>query len=150
TIPTGNVVGPVIVSGTGVLSGSGIVTGSLTNNATILAGSGPGIETVNGNYVQGSTGTWNVRIQGANQGTPDFDQLIVNGTVTLAGTLSPSLLSGFTPVVGTTFKIIDNDGSDAVTGIFNGMLNGSTFITNGYRFQINYAGGTGNDVVLTA
>src|SRR5262249_49757131 len=126
TIPAGRLVGPVTVSGTGTLAGSGTVTGGLTNAGTVGPGNSPGIVTVNGNYTQTSAGKLNIEIAGTNAATPDFDQLIVNGTVTLAGTLNVSLLN-FTPVAGNSFKIIDNDGTDAVSGTFSGLAQGATF-----------------------
>src|SRR5262249_52861107 len=95
-------------------------------------------------------GTLTIEAQGTNPATPDFDQLFVNGAVTLDGTLNVSLLNGYTPSVGDSFKIIDNDGTDAVTGHFAGLPEGATFSVGAYTFSITYAGGTGNDVVLTA
>jgi hypothetical protein len=51
--------------------------------------------------------------------------------------------------VGATFTIINNDGTDAVTGTFAGLAQGATFVVGGETFQINYKGGDGNDVTLT-
>src|SRR5207248_5060697 len=52
---------------------------------------------------------------------------------------------------GDQYKIIDNQGSHAVSGNFVGLPEGTTFYTgNGYPMRISYAGGDGNDVVLTA
>jgi acetyl esterase/lipase len=88
------------------------------------------------------------------------DVLQVTGSVTLENKpLNVNL--GFSPANGTTFVIVDNDGTDAVNGIFVMRANptanfgtplpeGATFATGGQHFQISYAGGTGNDVVLTA
>src|SRR5206468_1472053 len=78
-----------------------------------------------------------------------FDQLAVNGTIALGGNLTVNA-SG-TPAVGTQFLIVDNDGTDPVTGRFAGLpANGSTLTSNGTTFSINYDGGTNNnDVVLT-
>ena len=150
TIPTGKFIGPVSVSGSGVLNGSGIVAGNLSNAATVGPGNSPGIVTVNGNYSQTSAGTLNIEVGGTNPGAPDFDQLLVNGTVTLAGTLNVTALPAYVPApVGTAFKIIDNDGTDAVSGTFTGRAEGSTFTLGVNTFQISYVGGTGNDVVLT-
>ena len=84
-IPTGTTVGPVSLTSGGTLSGSGTVGGLLTNSGTVAPGNSPGIIIVNGNYVQNTGGSLNVEIQGTQATTPDFDQLIVNGTVTLAG-----------------------------------------------------------------
>ena len=80
-------------------------------------------------------------------GTPSAGQLAIAGTVNLIGsTLSLSLLSQ--PTNGQQFTIINNDGTaDAVTGTF---ANGPTITVGSTQFSINYAGGDGNDVVLTA
>jgi hypothetical protein len=43
--------------------------------------------------------------------------------------------------------IINNDSTDAVVGMF---AQGSSVTSGGDTFSINYAGGDGNDVVLTA
>jgi hypothetical protein len=78
------------------------------------------------------------------------DQIQVTGTVTLGNpTLEVTLVSG-TPTAGQTFKLIDNDGTDAVSGTFGNLPEGATLIINGYIFTISYHGGDGNDVVLTA
>lgn len=90
-----------------------------------------------------------------------YDQLEVNGTVSLAGLLSVSMGIGYTPVNGTLFFILANDNGlplDAITGTFsNAPTNGNTYNFGGQDFQISYfgdfAGGTftgGNDVVLRA
>jgi hypothetical protein len=53
-------------------------------------------------------------------------------------------------VTGTTFEIIDNRASDPIHGRFAGLPQGATFAAGGEEFSINYHGGNGNDVVLTA
>ena len=79
-----------------------------------------------------------------------YDQLNVTGTVDLSS-LGSGLTgtAGFTPVAGTTFTIINNDGTDPVVGTFAGKPEGSTITLSGLVFSISYVGGTGNDVVLT-
>ncbi len=42
-----------------------------------------------------------------------------------------------------------NDGSDAVSGTFSHLAEGAVLNVAGLPFQISYAGGSGNDVVLT-
>ncbi len=79
----------------------------------------------------------------------DYGQLIVTGNVTLAGTLDVSLLNSFVPTVNDKYLIIDNLGSNPVTGNFAGLLSGQSFDVGGYQFRITYTGGDGNDVVLT-
>ncbi len=54
-----------------------------------------------------------------------------------------------TPAVGSAFTLIQNDGKDAVTGTFAGLPQGATLLLDGMTFQINYVGGTSNDVGLT-
>ncbi len=60
--------------------------------------------------------------------------------------------SSLTPVTGQTFIIVDNDGTDAITGTFAGLPEGATisnFLGSSLNAAITYVGGTGNDVVLT-
>ena len=83
----------------------------------------------------------------------DFSQLKLTGTIDLGGAdLSIRAGDAIVPV-GTTVTIIDNDGSDAVTGTFRGLPEGAGIVTD-FRtlqvFRVSYVGGTGNDVVLTA
>jgi hypothetical protein len=137
-------------------------TGLLDQNGGVLApGNSVGQTTVNGNYDLASTGTVKIEIFGStfNTTTKLYDRLAVNGTVNLngdsnvggGGTLDVDL--GYSPTVGSSFTILANDGTDAVSGRFKGLLEGATF-TSAYgsqtvTFQISYSGGTGNDVVLT-
>ena len=67
---------------------------------------------------------------------------IAGSTLTLAG--------AYAPFSGNTFVIVANDGADAVTGTFAGLPEGATIAFNGATLQISYAGGTGNDITLTA
>ena len=145
----GTIPNSVTVNSSGTLRGNATVSGNLSNEATVSPGNSPGIITVNGDYSQGSDGTLAMEIQGTNASTPDFDQLIVNGTVTLGGVLNVSLLSGYYPLVNDTFRIIDNDSNDAITGTFVGLPDDTLFALGGATFRIDYYGGTGNDVVLT-
>jgi MBG domain (YGX type)/SdrD B-like domain/Putative Ig domain len=137
--------GQVLLNG-GLLAGTGTVTVTVTNAATVAPGHSPGTLTVTGNYTQTTAGSLNMEINGLAAGT-DYDQLKVNGTVTLNGTLN--LTVGFAPVVGSSFVLIDNNDVDAVTGAFNGLAEGSFLTLNGRPFQLTYQGGKGNDVVLT-
>jgi hypothetical protein len=73
-----------------------------------------------------------------------YDQLIVTGDVSLAGALTLDV--GFTPSLGDMFTIINNQGANAVSGMFS---QGSSVSADGFLFGINYGGGDGNDVVLT-
>jgi hypothetical protein len=76
------------------------------------------------------------------------DSIHVTGTVHVAGQLDVSLPSG-SPAIGQSFTIIDNDGSDPISGTFSGLPEGTKIIGNGFAYRISYVGGDGNDVVLT-
>ena len=61
----------------------------------------------------------------------------MTGTVSITGAnLVINSVSGLT--VGDTLFIVENDGTDPVTGTFNGLANGATFTADGVTFQIFY------------
>src|SRR5205809_34832 len=133
----------------GTLGGTGTV-GAITSTGSggsVAPGVGVGIlASGNVNWSSGSPG-FVVQLNGTTAGT-GYDQLNVTGSVNLGGaTLSGTL--GFSPPNGTSFTIINNDGSDAVIGTFAGLPEGSTVVLSGQSFKVSYVGGTGNDVVLT-
>jgi hypothetical protein len=80
------------------------------------------------------------------------DRLSVHGTVQLAGRLSiPRGGNDPTPPFGNRFRIIDNDGSDPILGIFFGAPEGTVIGAVGGRYlRVSYHGGDGNDVDLVA
>jgi len=92
-------------------------------------------------------GTLQIELNGTTAGS-GYDQLNVHGTVNLAGiTLNASL--NYSSSVGDQFIIINNDGSDAVTGTFIGLAQNAGLSIGAKSFLISYTGGSGNDVVLT-
>src|SRR5262245_32942671 len=130
----------------GVLNGKGQVTttGGLTNSGVVDPGTAsPGILTILGNYTQTASGSLAVTLNGTVAGV-DYDQLVVNGQVTLAGSLTATL--GFASATGNVYRIVDNDGFDSFAGAFAGL---AELTLGGRKFQISYVGGTGNDVTLT-
>jgi len=139
------------ISGSGTLSGSGTI-GALTvsTGGTVAPGNSPGVLVTGDFNLDG--GTFLAELDGTTAGT-QYDQIHVNGTVSLAGLLTLSL--GFNPEVNDIFFLILNDGSDAVTGTFTGLADNSTFSQDGSSFQISYQAdfGTnsltgGNDVAI--
>ena len=60
---------------------------------------------------------------------------------------------GFAPAPGAVLTLVNNTGFNPVSGTFSGLPNGgsisATFAAQTYLFQINYAGGDGNDITLT-
>jgi hypothetical protein len=118
----------------------------VNNGGTLAPGTSPGTTAVNGNYTQ-TAGTLEIEIGGTGAG--QFDLLIVIGNATLGGALEINLFDGFTPSVGQSWKIVDIGGTR--TGTFGGLADGSWAGTFGStNLFINYAGGDGNDVVLTS
>ncbi len=141
------------VSGTGTLGGSGTV-GALTaaSGGTIAPGNSPGILNAGNTELQAGS-TLSMEINGVTAGT-NYDQLNVTGTVSLAGALNLTI-SGFTPTLNSLFFIINNDGTDAVTGTFSNTLTNGVLKMAGQDWLISYTGDStsnsftgGNDVVL--
>ena len=86
-------------------------------------------------------------------GPADHDVLRVNGALHLD---NPSLAIslGYTPTIGQTMVIIENDGTDPIEGSFFASLEGITISVydpafTAHKFQITYQGGDGNDVAIT-
>ncbi|MBI2752995.1 MAG: filamentous hemagglutinin N-terminal domain-containing protein [Betaproteobacteria bacterium] len=108
-----------ILSG-GTLSGGGTIAGNVNNSAgTVAPGASPGILTINGNYVQGPSGTLDMQIGGTTAGT-EYDLLIVTGSASLDGTLNTTLINGFVPAAGSTFTLVQSGG--ALTGTFGSIV----------------------------
>jgi len=137
------------VNSGGTLGGSG-TTGSVTiNNGGVLSpGNSPGILHVQGNLSLALGATVLIELNGPGAGS-QYDQIDVTGTVSL-GDATLSLSLGFMPPSGTMFTIINNDLSDPVSGMFNGLPEGAMFAVSGESFTISYQSGDGNDVVLTS
>lgn len=146
------------VASGGTLSGTGKLTGPVTisSGATLSPGNSPGIISTGTLTVDG---TLKAEINGTTVGT-QYDQVAVTGDVTLNGSTSDlNFLLGYAPVTNDSYTIISNDGTDAVSGTFATVNGGSftagnmfdaTYNSTLYHFQVNYAGGDGNDVVITA
>ena len=93
-----------------------------------------------------------VEIGGTTAGIGGYDRVAVKGTVDLDGAvLDTSLIAGFKPSVGDSFKIVNNNGHDAIIGTFQGLAEGAQLLIDDHAFTITYQGGSQhNDVVLTA
>jgi fibronectin-binding autotransporter adhesin len=146
-IINGNMPGSATVAPGGVIGGTGTIgQGLFGTGGTVAPGTSPGILNTAGLSLSGAS-TLAVELNGATPGT-GYDQLAVTGAVSVGGTLSINL--GYAPTVGDTFRIIDNDGGDAVIGTFSGLAEGALIVVGSTPMIISYVGGTGNDVVLTA
>jgi Ca2+-binding RTX toxin-like protein len=135
-----------------VSGGSLIGTGTLNTPVTVTSGSvapgnSPGI-IATGDLDLGAGSSFDVELNTTytTAGT-DYDQLDVTGTVTLGATLN---LSGgaVAPSGGESVIIINNDGSDAVSGTFAGLAEGDPVSVGSFSGTLTYQGGDGNDVAL--
>jgi autotransporter-associated beta strand protein len=128
----------------------GSLNGNVTVNGGVLAlGTATGIRPVNGSLAVLAGGTFRVRVAGTTPGV-GYDQLNLTNPasgVTLSGALDLIATPGLAD--GTTYRIIDNGGSSAVTGTFAGLPQNAEFYEDSQWWRISYTEGTGNDVVLT-
>jgi len=168
---TGLQAGGIVLANGQTLRGSGNVVGNLTSGTgSIVAPGGTpgaGVLTNTGNFTL--QGTLSVDIAHTTVGLvvagTDYDQLKVTGNVDLTGG-NLALTLGGTIQNGDIFYIVDNQGSNAITGVFASLegtpttlTEGSIFTDGDQEFRITYLanadGGTpsftgGNDVALMA
>jgi outer membrane autotransporter protein len=100
----------------GILCGAGTVTAGVRNNGEVDPG-GVGVAgrlTINGDYTQTAAGVLNIEVGGPNAGT-DYDQLVVTGQATLAGTLNVTLINGYVPAHGAPFQVMTFAGRGGTT-----------------------------------
>ncbi|MGE3329292.1 MAG: beta strand repeat-containing protein, partial [Acidimicrobiia bacterium] len=128
---------------------TGTYTGSVSTagkSVTLSPGGSAGQVTINGNITLDADDTLVIELDGT--APANYDNLTVNGTVDLGdATLSAS--RSFNPNVGTSFTIVDNDSTDAVTGTFASLPEGAVLSIDNIPFTVSYLGGTGNDITLT-
>ncbi|MBN1256424.1 MAG: hypothetical protein JXA52_01825, partial [Planctomycetes bacterium] len=98
------------------LSGRGSVLGNLLNGGTVRPGQSPGILTIDGDYEQTLGGILEIEIDGTDPSL--YDQLVITGAASLAGTLE-IILDTFLPAVGDSFTIMT---FDSYTGGFDDVL----------------------------
>ena len=91
-----------------------------------------GILELGGNYSQADFATLQIDLGGSQAG--EFDQLQVDGNVTLNGTLEVSMINGFELSAGQTIDIIT---ANAVTGTFDNVI-----APDGMNIQVTYSDST--------
>jgi autotransporter-associated beta strand protein len=144
--------GPTNVSA-GTLGGTGSLVSAVTvaSAGTVAPGMTVGTLSVGGFAIGGAGGTLAINLDPAAAVTSD--SLNVTGLVSLTGGNLALSVAG-TPTTGQTFQIITNDLVDSVVGTFataNGSpIVGDMFTLGDFNYAINYGGGDGNDVQLTA
>src|SRR5262249_4615140 len=101
---------------------------------------------VNGAFSQ-TGGVLGVTVASQPTGAPVTSQIRVGGTVALGGSLNVDVLSyGIFP--NQSYRILDNVGSDPVSGTFAGLPEGGKLMAGAQRVNVSYLAGTDNDVVL--
>ena len=131
----------------GNLTAEGVFDGFFLNEGELTPGTGSvaGTITVNGDYEETYDSTLNLM---------PGDEITASGQIVLDGNLL--LGSGFgSTSAGTVDTLIDNTGSQAITGTFSGLAQGAIFYvagpsSGGTWYQISYQGGSGNSVTITA
>ncbi len=95
-------------------------------------------------------GGLSIQIEGTIPGV-SHSQLQVAGAVELGANKSfmTNFDSSFVPIVGQELLLIDNDGSDPISGSFFNRPEGLIITHNGAELLLSYAGGDGNDLSLT-
>ena len=131
--------GPITVGIAGLLSGSGTV-----GAVSVLGGKVCLCALKTANLVINGGGSQAITVIGI----ASYGHIKVTGPVNLTqSSLNASLT--YVPYAGSTFMLLENDGTDAITGTFSGMPEGASVTLGTQVFTITYHGGTGNDVVLT-
>jgi T5SS/PEP-CTERM-associated repeat protein len=114
--------GTTTVGPNGTLMGNGTITTPILINNGIVMPSGPGgtpgTLTVNGNYEQGSSGVLDTEIGGPQPS--QADQLKVNGSAKLDGTLDITSLNNFHPSSGNSYELQSATGG--VSGEFSNIV----------------------------
>jgi autotransporter-associated beta strand protein len=149
-------------------SGATTYAGSITGTSGGLTTTGDGTLTLTG-HASTPSGTWHVQ-QGTLAigagGSVSAGSLIesagstlslavgasapvqVSGPVQLGGALKVASLP--TVAAGDPITLIHEMGTQPITGTFTGLAQGAQLLVGGRAYTIDYAGGSGHDVVLTA
>ncbi len=96
------------------LKGSGLINGNVFNSGTIAPGNSPGTLTINGNFTQSKTGTFELEVAS----TSVFDRLIVSGNASLNGRLRVKSFQGFKFQYGQQFGFLQ---AGSINGAFSSV-----------------------------
>jgi hypothetical protein len=120
-------------------TGSGPIPGQVENRlGTVAPGNGIGELEIIGRFANGPGGTLSIELGGDTLG--QYDQLIVDGSVTLDGTLAVALVNQFVPDIGDAFTLIDF--TEDLGGQFDTLL-----LPSAFEWDVTYGE---HDVLLTA
>jgi hypothetical protein len=112
-VVNGSIAGNAQVNSGATLKGTGTIGGTVTVNAGGMLAPGASPESLAvGALTMMPSSTILMEIGGATP-TSQYDQLLATGTVAFDGTLTVSLVNGFSPSVGDTFNLFDGTISGA-------------------------------------
>ena len=136
----------VTVDNGGTLGGTGTAGAVTVESGGTFAPGDPSTITVASLTLEAGS-TFDEQIGGTSPGTggpSGYDETVVEsgGAISLGGaTLDVSLVNSFTPSIGETFTIINNETGGPVSGTFAGLGQGATFNVDGDLFEISYSSG---------
>lgn len=139
-----------VAAGT-TLGGNGSI-GAANINGTLAPGNSAGDLTANGLVVFAAGSTLAIELNGLNAGI-EHDQLTldITGALTILGG-NLSLTLGFAPSAGDSFTIVENNGTQPLSGVFSNLPDSGSILASfagiPYEFQADYQGGDGNDLTL--
>ncbi|MFK7813672.1 MAG: Ig-like domain-containing protein [Maribacter sp.] len=130
------------------LIGNGTIEGvvNFLGSSIISPGDSPGTIGT-GKLTLQDNSIYDLEVNGTQPGI-EHDQIVVTGIVSLNNT-NLNLIGGYVNGANDEVILISNDGTDAVSGTFNDLLEGGTVSFGEFSGIISYVGGDGNDVVLT-
>ena len=114
-------------------------------DSNLAPGTSPGI-IASGDLLLDTGSTFDAEVNGPTPGT-EHDQVVVTGTVTINGA-TLNLIGGYANAPTDEIILIANDGTDPISGTFNGLGEGDAVNFGGFTGTITYTGGDGNDIVL--
>ncbi|MEM6770560.1 MAG: hypothetical protein AAF597_08265, partial [Bacteroidota bacterium] len=120
------------------------------SGSRIEPGSSPGCLALVPDAPVGTTlagATYAVELEG-NTPCTGYDQMTCEDDLTITDAVL-ELSGDYVPSLNETFTIVDLDDNYTLTGTFAGLTEGATLVFNNTTLEISYAGGDGNDIVLT-
>lgn len=132
-----------------ILSGKGQVRrlATLADRGTVSPGPGIGVIKMS-DLVLTANSHLALEVNGPTPGS-GMDQLVATGSVDLGGAILDLVLN-FSPTLGQSLVLIDNQSANPISGHFAGLNEGDKIVWNRIPFTLSYRGGDGNDVTLTA
>jgi len=124
----------ITINSLGEARGNGTLVGNVENRGLVAPGTSLGTLDVTGNYTQFVDGELLVELASA----ASYDRLQITGIAMLDGTLTVSLLGGFTPDLGDSFGFL------FASGGFGGQFASLSLpnLTPGLKWQLNPGGAT--------